>query len=837
WDAQTGGGGDLRPNTGATVSQNFELQHNHIVGGPFDPSLVYEYMVAGVTANAGASALPVDTSSTPWSFGASCVEEGRFDCPCPGDWATSDVEYCSLRNTTVNDTGDAITVSWTWDEAAGQVPPAGATVRLVTRDINTATSDWGEVDTVIAPPQDPSSCGTSTTAPCVGFHRHEDMCWGQLNVYGLLIECVDEDVPVCNRILNLGVIESPGAPDQAHVCFETQHPPGTPDCNSYTGANCQTGQVEIALRDVMANCSTQITTSESYMWWRAVRYSTNTYDPFTGDPVFPVEPDNGSYECVKSDPSCTGTCSTVDNPPGQCFGTFHYTGYWMRLGENLAALQGANGYSYPAYAATGVNLKQVENVAGRRSYVFSEYVNPALSYKYIFSVLVEQNGGATTRPNCTGDYYECGDTCNGGFDGLEEFQVIVDFANKSQCYPQISGQGAGNASTPNTRPPNATAGTWDNFNWTGAGEELESSDKPWMSDEISILGLTNEYTWEYSGSYIRSDLDGFFGTILSWLLGEIGDFFFSLCGDCILDIFGFCIIDMDALWPDCEQDTTELANHNFAWSNFFAPVCGSNGPGSGHYFDGDYMVHYHFRVNQEDRTLHAAYRGRYTPWQNSFNLLQLEFDMNGGGGQVCGQLSFRSGTQFQDVSSPTCIASGDESFDDEWFANFTLICTNRVAGAFNEDETYAFTWSTIDPAKTKDWKPEMLTTPPTLSWTTHTRTLSAAIAPVEKAMEGTSMPQGCSSHCSVTGNGYSCNANAPLRCVIYQDGKFGFWANPEVDFESTEYQYDNVRIDPYCGQCPPSFLATSAMSAESAARTDTNLKAGHIKEYGQRHRK
>ncbi|MCZ7584101.1 MAG: hypothetical protein M5R36_12610 [Deltaproteobacteria bacterium] len=136
WTLVTGASADLRPDISSFASSNYALPANP---ESFFPEPVYEYMVAGVTADISGN--PVNTSDQPWSFGASCVEEGRFECPCNVDVTAEITDYCALH-------GD-VAVSWNWVD--GNVPPDGSRVWLVAKDVQNLTNPWEVVDLVIDP--------------------------------------------------------------------------------------------------------------------------------------------------------------------------------------------------------------------------------------------------------------------------------------------------------------------------------------------------------------------------------------------------------------------------------------------------------------------------------------------------------------------------------------------------------------------------------------------------------------------------------------------------------------------------------------------------------------
>jgi len=814
WYIQTGSSGDLRPQN-ATADPNI----SKLDDDPDEiPDNVYEYMVAAVNAN----------PSSP------------------------DIEYCSLVNSNrlTDDLEDAIEVSWQWD-AAGGPPPAGSTVYLVAKDANAFNPEWEKVDLVIQPPaQIPSDCGTGTSY-CTGYHRYDapapysSICPGIGYTYGLQVECTDPtdpSLPTCARTVNLGVIEYAGLPEQAHICYQNRRPAGSPACPDAT-RDCSTGKVAIELRDVMPSCSGTILTDRQYMWWRVVRYSLPA-DDWNGNPdTFGQEPDNGDYECIKTDPSCVGTCGST------CAGTYHYTGYWLNLGRDTTAsgnpviseaeLTSASGHTYSGYGGNLVNVRKITGdpatPAWMNRYMFSEVVNPTMVYRYDISVMIS-HPPEITKPVCTDAYPSCPpsrDQCNGAVWDLTEFTVIADFSNEIQCYPPAAAPLAGGGL------PVYPVGAWDNFNWRGSGD-IGKTSQPWRNDPASFLGISwfQDIMFVYSGShYIRSDMDNFFSALLGWLYQWLFDIAFDMCDWCftVLGVPLFCV---DWVWPTCSADLVSLRNHSFLWSNFNAGVCGSNGPGESHYFDGDFMLQFHGKINQSGRQINPAFRGQYKPYTFAHNAYIVSINHQGAN-RVEYVLSFvdgsNEGSSYQELAH-THENFGNDSRDTMWWSVFIIVCSNHVAESGHYDESFVYMWAKVDNSKTWDWKANYYTEDPVLRWDLGhgTRNTVGGSSGVGQVTRTGAIRPNCASWCwqhGCPGGGTctACNTGAPLRCVDYKDGKVGFWADPFIDFSATEYRYDNIRIDSYCGRCPPSHLVGTSL--KSGVVEDHNLKGGSFDDF------
>ncbi|MCB9488282.1 MAG: prepilin-type N-terminal cleavage/methylation domain-containing protein [Deltaproteobacteria bacterium] len=842
---------DLRIDTTAPVSSLYALDGSDYTstapgcaGQTLSP--VYEYMVAGVTADGSGD--PVDTADQPWSFGASCIEEGRFDCECPTATTDETPVYCGLVDDISDNTNDAIGVAWRWASAV-DAPPIGTTITLLYRDtLSGPTGPWTALEEVIDSGTDPAACGIVND--CVGYHKYEDTCPGTTYTYALQIECPDEANPSqvgCTRIHELGAVTTAGSPSQADICYEEGTPDGNDPCG-LTGADCDTGLVKIEMSEVMPDCATQVLTDQDNVWWRVTRWSTNSYNG-SGDPIFPTEPDNGTYECIKSDGSCPGTCGSVDNAPSQCYGTYHYTGYWLNLGRdntgNAYAIpnagdpaitdlyNGGNGYTYSGYSSS-VNVLEFSNAGGERSYIFSEYVDPNFTYKYAFELMVTHPEGyqAGVRPACSTTAGSCDDQCVGGHDHYtaEEYTVIVDFNMDTQCYPPTVSD---NPSSDNTsKPPYpASKGYRDPFGWEN--DDIKNSDKPFKSDNIVIISwqfwgihwYIGDHLFKYANNELQSDLNGLFGTLFNWIVQFAFDVGFAVCDYCI-EGWGIKFFCVSWVWGSCHQDLTKLKNSSYLWSNFNSGVCGSNGPGEQHRIDGAYFVQAHMRANEQNRRLDLAVRMRYTPWDLSFNGYLVELDFRGTN-TVKTQVSFANANSVQDVQSAT--HSHSDSLDDDWHSVFLLTCKNRVSGASNYWETYIFVWHRPDASKTWDYKTETSNfyyEAPKLAFSTVGKTASTGFGAIQNGGQ-LFVPQGCTSYCTantpVVGR-YTCSAGAPLRCVDYLQGKFGWWIDPFIDWDATNYMMDNLRIDPYCGQCPPVGLGNWAAQADVAPQLEGGVR-------------
>lgn len=779
---------DLKPDTGSSVdSVNHTLKLIDPTVGYCNPSeSAYEYMVAAVATNEGGNGVPHPTD---WSFGAACSENGYFDCDCPAViLPPSGTEYCNLHG--------PITVNWVWDQA----PPNTSTIRLLAKDALNPNADYFVVDTTV----------TCTGSNCSGDHQYADQIPGVTYDYAAEVTCpLPED---CTRIVDLNVTEDAGSPYDSHVCFNNVPPAGSPACPSAV-ANCDTGLTSIELREWLQNCSSTVQTSEAEVWWKVERYSTD--DP---NGAFPTDPENGDWNGSR------------------------YTGYWLRVGQGGAAIWSPSGYDYSAYGL--VNLRGLQNTqyagSAMRSYMFSEYLNPTRKYKYVFTIMVEHPpGGTHPKPSCQqpfgpGTYGSGGDQCAGGlYPTNDPFVVIVDYISKDQCYPPtVSPQAS------NDGPALKTAGyPWetDTFNWVGNWEILEEGSsygksRPWMGREfvflhweihihipLSWLGLPDinidivfhigSHVFEYTaGTYIRTDFDGLFGSVFQWLAQWIFEIGFDLCDWCleVLHVTIFCVTDF---WSSCHSDLLHLKLLNMMWSNFNTGVCAATAPGDNQEIEGDIMMQMHMRTDSQDMRLNPTFRGKFRPSENGFNMLQTELDFRDSNVlRTRVQYTYESSVKEFTTASHT-ITNAE---DDDWWSVFYLICTNHMPTSAYYNETFVAMWAKPDNAQTWDWYNRWWVNAPRFTWSTYGRT-TAGLGAID--MAGT-IPPGCSGFCSNTGGGtYRCNSGAPLRCVVYQQGKVGYWADPFIDFGDQDSYYDNIRINAYCGKCPPDNIGTWLASA------------------------
>jgi prepilin-type N-terminal cleavage/methylation domain-containing protein len=887
WYIVTGGNFKLQPQVFGSPVQHFDA--DLVMPGPdtgLDP--IYEYMVAAVSADDTlnySSGYPAEnptpkSGAAEWSIGPSCIVNASFGCSCVFGMQDVFINYCSLVTPSTTDDVDAIEVSWRW---IGNVPPVDGEgnpntdgvdlVYNIQAPSNEADSEWHLAE-IVVPEGDSLDCGWGGMPACTGLHLYErfkdsagDPGFGLVYQYGVRMKCESGD-DSCSRIMPLLISEQAGFPDESHICYKSQHPPGSPECDETddfpdgyndvdfpTGANCQTGEVRIELREMLNSCGGLVETDEDYVWWRVVRLSTSQVNP-DGTFPWPDEPENGNYECVKSDPGCNPAWDCVTTvysdeseyaANSQCYGTLHYTGYWLRVGE-LIATEGVppnpgDKMSYEAYDdeagnfysyANAPSLTFIDNEAGIRRVMFTETLNPNFNYKYIFTIGIKHPPQEKlVRPDClTQPGLIGGDQCNGGFDGKiysdapNKYTVIVDFANKDQCYPPRTGVMAGDIGPPFP----AAAEAKDTLGWSGG--RIESNTKPWKNWEWSItlfhwtvpfLGIVIDWTigdhaFEYSGSYLRSDIDGFFGGLVNWVIAWVGDLSDQLCNFCI-DLWGVPIFCVRAIWPGCDQFLTNLVNHNYLWSNFYSGVCDSNTTGDYHTILYDYMAQMHIRTTEPDLRLNMAIHGSYTPWDLSHQLLNLEMDFRGAG-TLKTRLIHKVGSSTPTVGTGATYVIGTDTSDDDWYSAFFLICMNRVNPAL-KGETFLFFWVTRDAGKSHDWKTSNLVnyfnTDPFITWSSEGRSVSSTIGNKRVPLPEVEARTGC--NCTPAGSStWRCPTGRPMRCVLPPKGAFGFFAEPYVDISVTEYRYDNIRITPYCGKCPPDHLWAYTQAAINARR-------------------
>ena len=720
---------------------------------------VYEYLV--VAANTGWG-----TGAEPWSFGASCVLTGRFEClnSCSVAVTDTSLEQCALRS----DTPGRADVSVYWRYVSGSEPPTGSTVYLVARDEADPTSDWMLID------NDPAFSG----GYWIGFHGYNDGdtcpyaggvgCIGQHPPthweYALQINCVgDSSEDDCTRLVHLGQHVSAGAPDPLEVCYYHQDT----SCPIDTKLNCQTGLMAFNFTETLDRCpSGGIQTDPKYDWFRIVRWSkppsNNTYgnwpwcpgsyqgDPYTCDrPSIPAD----VIYYVRGDGSCPTPWVQTPSSPTPRYDCF------------------------PGFVT----------LTGNKNYRFEEYVDPNLDYWYMVEHRIDHNSpsGYLTPPRCCPGHwyptqycpvpYNGNDTCNGGFDTRNHPKIIT--YEHIQCYPSWSS---------GTYHPGTH--TWEEFNMPiGFEQNIEGDSSPWHNWEWVIFDFNfwgihfyiGDHMFKYARGRMETDMESFFSDLMNWVVEWMYEIFFDMCDDCY-DFFGWTIFCVDWIWPDCRDDLTYLANHSYLWSNFPAGQCGSSpGPSdpNKNEITGNFLWQYHIRAARKNRQLDTVFRGSYTPSSDSFNHYIISMDFDLADNEISFTMGYVQATQYKSYVWSKISPSTNDT-EDEWWSCLILVCTNQVTGHLYEDESFAYFWAKHDDDYEWDWQqgegPNQLfyNREPYLSFNTIGQTMP----------DGTDM---------------TINEN--------KDGKIGWWARPFVDFDTDNYYYDNVRVTDYCGQCPPDF--------------------------------
>ena len=720
---------------------------------------IYEYMV--VSGNTGWA-----TGTEPWSFGASCVLTGRFEClnNCSVAVTDTSLEQCALRS----DTPGADDVTLFWQYVSGSGPSADATVYLVARDESNPTSEWVLID----------DSPTLSGGYWIGIHGYDDGdtcpyvagegCRGQHPPthweYALQVNCVgasSEDD--CTRFISLGQHVSAGAPDPLEICYYKQDT----NCPSDATLNCQTGLMGFEFYERLDRCPTSgIQTDPKYDWFRIVRWSkppsnnpygdwpwcTGSYqgDPYTcGRPNIPAD----VIYYVRGDGSCpTPWVQTPLNPtpPYSCFPGF------------------------------------IE-LSGNKRYRFEEYVDPNLDYWYMVEHRVDHNStsGYLTPPRCCPGHwfpshdcpvpYNGNDTCNGGFD-TENHPKIITYEH-IQCYPSWS---------PGTYHPGTH--TWEEFSAPSGFElNIEGTSSPWHNWEWTLIDFSfwgihfyiGDHMFKYANNRIETDLESFFGDLLNWLWEWAYEIMFNMCSWCF-DFWGVTLFCVDWFWPNCYDDLTYMANHSYLWSNFPAGQCGSSpGPGdpNNNEITGNFLFQYHYRARYKNKQLHTVLRGTYTPGSDSFNHYMISQDFDRAGNDISFSLGYNQATLYKNYTYKVLHPSTGDT-EDEWWSCMALVCTNAVPGHLYENETFIYFWAKHDDDREWDWQqgdgPNQLFyhRPPYLSFNTI----------------GQTAPNGLD-----------------LTTEENKDGKIGWWVQPFVDWDADNFYFDNVRVTEYCAQCPPAF--------------------------------
>ncbi len=703
---------DLRPSTGSSVPSGYALTNT------YSEDAYYEYMVAA--ANTDGSGNP----ATPWGFGASCIKQAKWDCGSEciasvlvdSGYAEQHSMHGDKYPSTAGD--DSIDVYWQFAQAPGGGTEV-AGVRLLARA-------WpgGAWEVVSDEVRRVWAAGVTYMLS----HEYINQVPGTLYEYGLEIQCYENGVAACKRILLPGVVFGSCTPGVPKWCYSTSIPGCPSDAHAYCNPE-ELGKVVFYITDTLPDndghgLDTQISqTADQYEWFRIARWQ--------------KAPDAANYPVI---------------PASQ---------YLIR----------ADGYSYADPVApnqrysTFPGLWSAAITANERRYRFQEYLDPTLDHRYMVEVRVTHSVSVPIdcSPPAT--------TCN----GPEGDYIYVDFQSLYPCYPYTySGFGG-------TTPIVNLQRDWFN----GMSGEIHSDSIPWKNYEVTFIsfnfwGLSftvADYMFQYGGSNnrIESDLDGFFGGLLNWVIQYVSDIGYGLCHWCV-SFWGADLFCVSWFWPDCEEDLGRLFNHSFLWSNFEYGHCGSNGTGTAHTIKGDFIAEWRWKSVDPGRRLVMSFRGAVDPLSNRIDTWLLEQSF-----EPTHQVDFTIGYEYVTNCEDEYYnrEAYNDQYDDDWWTNLLLVCTKRSGNdSTGLGQMYLFWWARPSEGNPSDeLQDEIYTLAPKLAW----HTIGATF--------GTS--------------GAYYTSTAPYSNVAHVDGAIGFWADPYVDWEVDNYYYSGVRLIQFCGACPP----------------------------------
>ena len=577
-------------------------------------------------------------------------------------------------------------------------------------------------------------------------HPYNEQIPGTIYEYSLLITCAPTGSSEgCKRRILVGATIGAGVPGVPEICSVAG-----PECPADTGPHCDgiyAGSVVFYIDTFSAMPEEGFdNTDDNYLWFRIARW-----EKYPLQPTFPLEPaaeyllryNVGSNTLVNYVDQCPPYCNPAVPP--------------LNLTQRFLSFPGS--------------FNNQTQVGTLRRFRYQEYLDPHRLHRFTIEVRIQHSGSPPRDcdiPNST---------CN----GPEDEYVYADFTNMFPCYPyKYPGWPSSN---PN---PQTSAYLRDYF--THMHGDISASSVPWQNYELTFISwhfwsthfYLGDYMFRYGNDFgsqgIMTDFEGLFGHLFNWVVQWLADIGYGMCDFCItlgvVDLF--CV---DWVWPDCYEDMTALFNHSFLWSRFTPNGCGYSGVSSG--ITGNFLMHWHWMSKQDDRRLVMAFRGRYVPAQNHVDSWMIEQDF-GSTNWVYYTVAYEYRTECEDEYWTREYF--DEVNDDDWWANLLLVCQNLRDNSLGEGQMYIFWWNELDNqgGHQKDLQQTMYNTAPKLAW----HTIGARFG---------STPY------------YNSNYQNPDR-IGHSTGNVGFWADPYIDWDADNYAYDNIRIIPYCGACPPQQL-------------------------------
>jgi prepilin-type N-terminal cleavage/methylation domain-containing protein len=324
----------------------------------------------------------------------------------------------------------------------------------------------------------------------------------------------------------------------------------------------------------------------------------------------------------------------------------------------------------------------------------------------------------------------------------------------------------------------------------------------------------------------------------------------------------------DRFYQNCSADLLALFPRAFLWSNFQDQsgnaYCGANTA----QVQQNFLMHWHWRSNIVQRRMGLAVRGRPSP---SYDLSTapdtwfLEQDMRDGAtvGYRVGYLAWPD-YQVEATSQYNCTQGdcpggnfnietnickyGDTGvtktgcYDDQWWVNQVLVCTNATT-----NQMYLYWWSEPDWSGGNGWqypgvrdfqKPTcsdmngqcgdmyQANVKPQLGYTTTNRAWNNLQQYVPPLISGvpcapSHVPNCAGEQCNFYNSDLTPGMADPGLSPTFPTGvgRLGFWSDPYVNPEDMHgsnpdpqqgndgFYFSNVRVHPYCGECPPPGLS------------------------------
>jgi len=802
---------DLSPNNSSSVGDVGSLFDDNWAdpGNPAATDPTYMYMVSAVDGSPSAGSYN--------GFGASCPVQSGYTCysSCSARVLADSgyAEQHSMHGDRLTLEGDdTIRVYWQFDFGEGGAPPEGATVVMQAKPF--PSGDWFDVDTGLnARYGDNWASGVEYE----GLHYYAEQDPGQLYEYSLLIACPGDDPDYsCQRRVLIGAMITsclPGVPDW---CISGD---GT-TCPLDAGAYCDAanlGKVVFYITDTLVSPEGEVSqTEDQYLYFRIAQWqkwpSALNFDlypnhefllrPLTADAFSPTN----QMTCVN-----TGYASfCYDVCPPYCEGAgpdwqprFDYFsgGFWEDMSTSPPVTE--------------------------RRFRFQHVFDPNVQHKVTLETRISHDNNPprdcgfspAPGPNPTPPFHS---TCN----GFPVDAIYFDFETKFPCYPYeytgfccapvsdyemdpFTGIWAPIGVRVSIPPFTGSRSPWDVTNWPLNAANL------YVAWDIPFIGTVVIIDWDYlylgnsMFAYvqnIQTDMNGFLSNWM-WVfdsysvdmgfLGTLnlpslwgGPIDMAMCSQCLINwdlpwpIGSVSLFCTDWIWPTCQNDLEKLFGYAFLYNDFGSSKANNCAPATSKKnksatIDGNLLIHWNWRSAMTNRRLVMALRGKNLGNANSEETWLLSQDFSP-------SQAVRYGITYDyrnqcDSEGTTTQNLGTEAYDDQWWANLVLVCTKRAG--YPDDgmgQMHVFWWSESDPGLTKDLQPSMYSTAPKFSWNSYNKTFDSS---------------GSLPYYTAIGGG-----------LANQNGSLGFWADPFIDWTADNYYYDNIRIIPYCGACPPEGL-------------------------------